>query len=165
MKVTIGIFKREEGVLDAAQAFQATNTGTGSLRIIVKNKESAPLLASQSSTPVEEVYEIREAQERGNGNNVPIIGAAPISTAAYSAGGLGIGTNSGGVVVNAYDPVLDQHQRTQDVLHAIGIPGRFVEECGDAIEQGHFLLVTQDESGAAAEELLLRSGAFNVIHE
>lgn len=165
MKVTIGIFKREEGVLDAAQAFQATNTGADSVRIIVKNKEAAPLLSSQSNTPVEEVYEIRQAQERGNESNVPVFGAAPITTGAYSAGGLGIGTNSGGVVVNAKDPVLDERQRTQDVLHAIGIPGRFVEECGDAIEQGHFLLVSQDESGAVAEELLLRSGAFNVIHE
>lgn len=165
MKVTIGFFKREEGVLDAAQAFQATSTSTGSLRIIVKSKEAAPLLSSQSNTPVEEVYEIRQTQERGNENNVPAFAAAPISTGAYSAGGLGVGTNPGGVIVNANDPVPDDRQRTQDVLHAIGIPGRFVEECGDAIERGYFLVVNQDGSGAEAEKLLLRSGAFNIIHE
>ena len=78
MTVTIGIFEKEESVLEAIKRFQAARTDKQSLRIVVKNKESAPLLAGQTDIPVDEVYDIREAQERGGDRVVSPIGAAPL---------------------------------------------------------------------------------------
>ncbi|WP_139991192.1 hypothetical protein [Paenibacillus paridis] len=164
MKVTIGIFEKEEGVLEAIQAFQSTTTGNHNLRIFVKNNEAAPILAAQSDVPVEEVYEIRDAQGQRGERIVPAIGAAPIATGGYVAGGLGVGA-SPGVVIGSTDPDVDERARTQDVLHDIGIPGRLVEVCGDAIEQGKILLLTETETEAEADVLLRRAGASNIILE
>ncbi|WP_054026126.1 hypothetical protein [Bacillus sp. FJAT-28004] len=162
MTVAIGIFEKEEGVLEAIKRFQATRTNEHNLRIVVKNKESAPLLAAETNTPIEEVYEIREAQELNNARVVTPIGVAPFAAGGYTPGSTGVNGNPAGIVAGAAE--LDQGLSNKDVLHDIGIPDKHTKECGEAIEQGRYLLVADTDSETAAEALLLQSGAYKVIY-
>ncbi|OBZ11280.1 MULTISPECIES: hypothetical protein [Bacillales] len=161
MTVTIGIFKKEESVLDAIKRFQANAWNDYNLRIVVKNKESAPILASQSDVPVEEVYEIREAQEPLIERAVPPVGAVPLAAGGYTAGSIGASGSPTGFVPIVNDP--DQYPSTHDVLHDIGIPAEHAKECGDAVELGRYLLIIETESAAEAETLLRQAGAANVV--
>jgi hypothetical protein len=162
MKVTIGIFNKEEGVLDAIKRFQANDWNEYNLRIVVKNKESAPILTSQSDVPVEEVYEIREAQEPLIERSVPPVGAVPLAAGGYTAGSIGASGSPAGFVPIVNDP--EEYQSTNDVLHDIGIPADHAKACGDAVEIGRYLLVIETESEAEAETLLRQAGATNVVY-
>lgn len=163
MTVTIGIFEKEESVLEAVRMFQAARTDKQSLQIVVKNKEAAPLLAGQTDIPVDEVYDIREAQERGGDRIVSAIGAAPLVSDGYVAGGAGVvGGNGAGIVVGTGD--LDHNTRTKNVLEDIGIQGKHAEMAGDSIEQGRFLLAADTDDEEEAKRLLIQAGAFDVIY-
>lgn len=161
--VTIGIFDKEEGVLEAIKRFQETRTNEHKLRIVVKNKESAALLAAETDTPIEEVSEIREAQElSGTGTVAPIGLAAPYATGGYVSGSTGVIGSPAGIISGAAD--LDHGTRTKDVLHDIGIPSKHAKECGEAIEQGRYLLVADTDSPKDDEALFFQTGAFNVVN-
>ncbi|MDQ8734931.1 hypothetical protein [Paenibacillus sp. LHD-38] len=163
MTVTIGIFEKEESVLEAIKMFQAAGTDKQSLQIVVKNKEAAPLLAGQTDIPVDEVYDIREAQERGGDRIVSPIGAAPLVSDGYVAGGAGVvGGNPTGIVTGTGD--LDHNTRTKNVLLDIGIQGKHAETAVDSIEQGRFLLAADTDDKEETKRLLIQAGAFDVIY-
>ncbi|WP_169087568.1 hypothetical protein [Paenibacillus sp. PL91] len=161
MTVTIGIFKKEEGVLEATKMFQTARTNDYNLRIVLKNKESAPILASQSDVPVEEVYEILEARGPLTDRVAPL-GAVPLAAGGYTAGSVGASGSPAGFVPVVSD--LDDHPGTNDVLHDIGIPEKHANECGDALEVGRYLLILETDSEEEAESLLRLAGATNVVY-
>jgi hypothetical protein len=165
MTVTIGIFKKEEGIMEAIKMFQTAQSQTNdyNLRIVVKNKESAPILAAQSDVPVEEVYEILEAREPLTDRVVPPIGAVPLAAGGYTAGSVGAsGGSPAGFVPVIND--LDDRPGTNDVLHDIGIPEKHAKECGDAVELGRYLFILETDSVEEAESLLRLAGATNVVY-
>ncbi|CAM4516560.1 hypothetical protein FHS16_003288 [Paenibacillus endophyticus] len=162
MTVTIGIFEKEENVLEAIRMLQAARTGKQNLQIIVKNKEAAPLLAGQTDIPVDEVYDIREAQERNGERVVAPLGAAPLAAGGYVAGGTGVvGGSPAGFVTGALD--ADNDTRTEDVLQGIGIPDKHAKTAGDAIEQGRYLLSADTDYEEETKALLIQAGAADVI--
>jgi hypothetical protein len=163
MTVTIGIFEKEESVLEAIKRFQAVRTDKQNLQIVVKNKEAAPLLSGQTDIPVDEIYDIREAQERGGDRFVSPIGAAPLVSGGYVAGGSGVvGASPTGFVAGTAD--LENDTRNENVLQDIGIQGRHAKTSGDAIEKGYFLLAADTDDEEVSKRLLIQSGALDVIY-
>ncbi|WP_138754991.1 general stress protein [Paenibacillus sinopodophylli] len=157
MTVTIGIFEKEEHVLEAIKLFQAAREDKQSLQIIVKNKEAAPQLSSQTSIPVDEVYDIREAGEP-NGERI----IAPLAAGGYVAGSAGVvGGSPAGIVTGAFD--LDNDTRTKNVLQSIGVPDKHADTAENAIEQGQYLLSTDTEFEEKAKALLIQAGAIDII--
>ncbi|NIK78974.1 hypothetical protein FHS15_004120 [Paenibacillus castaneae] len=159
MTVTIGIFQNEEKVLEAIKLFQAVHAHN-SLRIVVKNQESAPILTAQTDIPVEEMYEILDAQGRGG-----VIGVAPIGAGGYSAtGATGAGPAPGGIIVGGLK--RDDERATKGVMRDIGIPGDYAKECGEAVEAGRYLLITESEENTEveAEALFIQAGASDIFH-
>lgn len=163
MTTAIGVFDKEEGVLEAIKRFQAARTNRHNLRIVLKNKESAPLLVSDSSIPIEEVYEIREAQDVNQAGTITPLSAAPFAAGSgYTAGSTGLNGGPTGIAAGAVK--LDNEPDTKDVLHDIGIEDKFIEPCKEAIDQGYYLLVADTDNEAAAGALLLQSGAYKVLY-
>lgn len=164
MTMTIGIFHTEEKALEAIKLLRTVNGDDSGLRFVVKNQESAPILASQSDIPVEEVYEIRKAQERSGISGVAPIGVATpfASTGISETGVAGVGNGAGGIVVGGLQ--LEDESDHKKVMLNIGIPDSFAKECGEAVEAGRFLLITESdaENEATAEALLIQAGATDI---
>ncbi|WP_424766894.1 hypothetical protein [Paenibacillus sp. sgz302251] len=162
MTVTIGIFEKEEGVLEAIKRFQASETDNKGLRIVLNNKDAAPMLAAQTDIPVEEVYGILDAQESNDLSGRPPLEAAPLAAGGYSTINNGVRGEPVGIVANVFS--RNDGQRIKDVLREIGIPKNCAKECGEAVEEGRFLLIMEADPESEADSVLRQAGAVDVIH-
>ncbi len=160
MALTIGIFEKEEEVLRAIRLLREAGADQDEIRVVVGNSENAPILASRTDIRLEEIYAIQEARKRGEDADLPL-GVAPIAT-GYPVGNTTIGTGPAGVVLAGIDSGDDSG--SEEVLQAIGIPGKAAEQCGKAVESGHYLLIADVDSEINTRSLLSHAGAANVVN-
>lgn len=169
MAWTMGIFEREQQVLDAARRLREAGLGDASLRVIVKNEESAPLLSSQDEVPVEGVAGVRETRERQEreGNEWDGDGEAVVPAVAYLGTLQGSGTAGNTAPVAAYALTRDGDDDLEaaNVLRGMGIPDSAADACADALRGGKFVLTAEEDGEAVpAEELMRETGAIDVLH-
>ncbi|MFB9277697.1 hypothetical protein [Cohnella cellulosilytica] len=153
MTAIVGIFRQEDQVMEGIRQLREAGAESADIRVVVGNRESAPLLGSSSDVNLEELREIQATRRREHGDEW-VAGVAPLS--AYPAANMAAGNTGPGVIVAADD---DGSNDTGAVLAAIGIPDRFCERCADAIDNGHYLLVVDDGREIGAQRILNRAGA------
>jgi len=158
MTVHVGIFEQEDRVLDGIRSLREAGAEPEKIRVVVANREGAPLLASSQDVNLEEAYEVQAALSRESGDEwVP--GVAPIS--AYPMGNIisGNGTTPGAfIAANA----IGDGVGTEEALAAIGIPDRCRDRCADAIDNGRYLLLFDSEADIGADRILERAGAIGL---
>jgi hypothetical protein len=160
MTITMGIFEREEAVLEGVRLLREAGLKQSEIRIIVGNLEGAPLIASNADVPIEELNAIQETRRATEEGSLPL-GAVPLST-AYPAGNAVTGAGPGGGVV--FTGILDEDGPSRaEVLSDIGIPSSAIKSCGIAIESGHYILVA--DANSPNMEAALRSAGANIVAE
>ncbi|GIO11280.1 hypothetical protein J19TS2_08350 [Cohnella xylanilytica] len=169
MAWTMGIFEREQQVLDAARRLREAGLGDSRLRVIVKNEESAPLLSSQDAVPVEGIAGVRETRERQEreGHEWDGDGEAVVPAVAYLGTLQGFGTagNTAPVAAYALSNVGDDDLEAANVLRGMGVPDSAADACADALRGGKFVLTAEEDGEAAqAGELMRATGAVDVLH-
>ncbi|CAM4212181.1 hypothetical protein PAAL109150_15850 [Paenibacillus alkaliterrae] len=93
--------------------------------------------------------------------DIPPLGAAPFAAGSYQATGTGVGGGPTGFVAGAH--YSDEGPGTKGVLQDIGVPEKFAKECEEAVEAGHYLLISEVDSEDEAATLFLQAGASNVF--
>jgi hypothetical protein len=160
MAVAIGIFDKEEEVLEAIRLLREAGVDKEEIRLVVGNREGAPILASSGDVQIEELYEIQEARAHNGDDQVLPPGVTPIAT-GYTLGSTANGFAPAGVLMVRSG--WDDGPGSEEILRDIGIPNQETERCGKAVESGRFLLVADAESEINARTLLSHAGAAEVF--
>ncbi|MCD9025978.1 general stress protein [Cohnella silvisoli] len=161
MAVTVGIFNKEEEVLEAIRLLREAGVDKDEIRVVVGNREGAPILASNGDVHIEELYEIQETRELDGEDRIFPIGVAP-SVTGYPVGNTLMGIGTASVIVAGYDS--EDGLSSEEVLKDIGIPGEAAKKCGEAVESGSYLLVADADSEINASSLLKHAGASDIVH-
>lgn len=164
MTVNIGVFEKQEEVVEAIRLLREAGVDHDDIRVIVKNAENAPLIASNTDVPVEDLTGIQEAREHQPGPD----GTFPIGAAAVPAS-TGIGTGNpeglgGGFAVGAFHLLDDDRDHTERVLRDVGIPKHAADRCEEEVGAGRYLLLAETEEDTNASSLLRHAGASDVLH-
>lgn len=160
MTVNIGIYQKEEDVLEGVRLLREAGVDQGGIRIVVGNTENTPLITSNADVPIEELDAIQETRKESDQGIVPL-GAVPLAT-GYPIGNTSIISGPAGVAfagINANEGISNK-----ELLKEIGISSTVAEECGKAVDSGSFLLLADTDSDINIESLLRDAGASNVIH-
>lgn len=160
MAVTVGIYEKEDKALEAIRLLREAGAEEDDIRVVVGNREGAPMLASNGNIPIEELYEIQQVRSHDEDDTLPL-GVASIGT-GYPAGST---TMNPGPVAGVILAGVDSENRlnSEAVLRDIGIPSDAAEQCGKAIESGQFVLVVDVDSEINVQTLLRHAGASEVL--
>jgi len=161
MTVTIGIFDQEVQVLDAIRMLRDAGASAEELRVVVDNREGAPLIASEEGIHLEEVYEIRETLRDGRGDG-PVAWGGAVAAAGGPSGNLVFSNGAVGGAVAYPGADFEDGPGTEDVLREIGVPGRVSDRGAKAIDGGKYLLVADPSDDIEARSIMERAGAFDV---
>lgn len=160
MAVTIGIFDKEEEVRESIRLLREAGVDNDEIRVVVGNREGAPILASSGDIHIEELYEIQEARVHdGDDQDLPL-GVAPIAV-GYTMGNSANGFAPVGVIMARFG--WGDGHRSEEMLQDIGIPDQIAEKCSKAVESGRFLLMANADSEINTWTLLSHSGASDVF--
>ncbi|TJY42137.1 hypothetical protein E5161_08990 [Cohnella pontilimi] len=165
MSVNIGIFKKEADVVEAIRLLREAGVDHDDMRVIVKNAEAAPLIASVTDVPVEELAGLQDRTANhdvpGRAGGWPILVAAPVMN-----GGDGRPGNATGVAAAAglWGLERDNDDTGEGRLRDIGIPEHASERCGEEVEAGRILLYTEADEDTNADSILRHAGAAEVLH-
>ncbi|QJD84359.1 general stress protein [Cohnella herbarum] len=160
MTVTIGIFEQEEKVLEAIRFLRNAGVDANGIRVIVSNREGAPLLASNGEVNLEELYEIQET--RGDEEEVGLpLAAAPLAGGFPVGMGTSLGANPAGVIIAGYDS--ETGSGSEKTLREIGIPDDAAESCRRAVESGSYVLMAEASSEISLSALLSDAGAHETM--
>lgn len=157
MTVTIGIYEKEENVLEGIRLLREAGVDKGEIRIVVNNIEGAPILTSVADVPVEEIYAIQKARAEDEG---PLLGSVPYPT-GFPVGNASTTTGPVGIILPRIDS--DNGPSSMEVLSDIGIPSDSADRCGRAVEAGNYLLITESDSQTNVQSLLRHAGASDVV--
>jgi hypothetical protein len=160
MAVTIGIFDKEEEVTEAVRLLREAGVDKDEVRVVVGNREGAPILASSGDVHIEELYEIQETRV-GDGDDQSLPLGAATSAAGYTVGSTANGFAPAGVIMARFG--WDDGLRSEDVLQDIGISDQAAVKCSKAVESGRFLLVADSDSEINVKTLLSHAGAADVF--
>lgn len=154
----IGIFDREAGVLDAIRHLREAGAEPDDMRVIVNNREGAPLLSSNGDVRIEELYELQitrsEEADKSTYYAAPQTAALPLGVSATGVGPVGV------VLAGGFEGEVPG---SAELLREMGIAAAAASSCAEAIEKGAYVLVANTEAGINAGGLLSRSGANRVI--
>ncbi len=158
MAENIAIFEKESNVLDAIRLLREAGAEEDDLRVIVNNREGAPILASYHEIRIEELYEVRLTRGDESDKDALVTAAHnppfPIGASATGPGPVGV-VFAGGF---GYD-----EPGSEELLREMGIPAEAAERCAKAVEKGRYVLVSDTEQGINAKALLEQAGASDVI--
>jgi hypothetical protein len=159
--VTIGIYEKEENVLEGIRLLREAGVDRGEIRIVVSNREGAPLLTSNTDVPVDELYEIQKARVEEEKEEVPLLSSVPYMTGIPS----GITSTSAGPVGVILPPRSnsDEGPSSEEVLSDLGIPSKVADQCSRAVESGKYLLIADSDTQTNVQSLLRHAGASDVI--
>lgn len=160
MSVSIGIFEQEDKVLEAIRLLRNAGVETNEIRVIVSNREGAPLLASTGEVNLEELYEIEEARDDEEDVGLPLA-AAPLAGGFPVGMGTSFGANPAGVIITGYDSAAGSG--TEKTLREIGIPDHAAESCRRAVESGSYVLMADASSELNLSTLLSDAGAHETM--
>jgi hypothetical protein len=161
MAITIGIYDKEEKLLDGIRALMEAGAERVELRVVVNNTEGAPLIASRDDIQLEELYAIQDRRKGNDDEGFPAFGVIPVGV-GYSLGNSTIGAGPALVMSGALDSGSDEPS-SEVVLADLGIPSDAVDGCAKAVESGKYLLVADSESNKQYASILRNSGADEVI--
>lgn len=159
MTVNIGIFDKEESVLNAVRLMREAGAEEEDIRVIVNNREGAPQLASREDIRMEELYEIQESRNRdadGNRSEMLIPGVI-----GYPAGMSTIGPVPAAIVISGNS--VFEGPDSAEILGEMGIPGHAAKRCAEAIESGRYVLVADTDPDISSESLLDHAGAAEIV--
>ena|GEM_PF-1297123 len=180
MGVTIGIFEKEQHVLDAVELLRANGAHSDAVRVIVKNEENVPLLSASDAIQLEGIAEIRAARERfsgdGDGGTWDGEGAIPAAglfatpqlsgTGGYVGGVVPPGVVAPGIVTPA-GGLLDwdgDGPDTDSVLSDLGLPDGDADRLAEQVNEGRYLVVVDERPDDQASALLSQAGAVEVVN-
>ncbi|KIL36847.1 hypothetical protein SD71_05445 [Cohnella kolymensis] len=144
MSVIIGIFDKEERVMDAVRMLCEAGIEQEELRIILGNLEEAPLLSTQRDVPIEELNAIKTTGDRKGIDAVPAAAFPFASTFTGGNGQAGSGAAAAAFVQVTHDTYDDD--TTEAVLEDIRIPAQLAEIGDDAVKAGQYLLLCRSVS-------------------
>lgn len=154
----IAIFDHEAGVLDAIRLLREAGAEPDDIRVIVNNREGAPILSSEGDVRIEELYELQitrsEEADKSTYYPAPQTAALPLGVSATGPGPVGV------VLAGGFEGDVP---RSAELLREMGIPKAAASRCAKAIENGEYVVVTDTEAGINAEGLLRRAGAGSLI--
>jgi hypothetical protein len=159
MAVTIGIYDKEENVLEGIRLLREAGVDRGEIRIVVNNREGATLLTSNADVPVDELYEIQKVRVADEDKGL-LLGSVPYIT-GYPVGNASTSTGPVGILLPRLDP--DDGPSSEEVLIDLGIPNDVADRCGRAVESGKYLLIADADSQTNVQSLLRQAGACDVV--
>jgi hypothetical protein len=163
MTVNIGIFQKQEDVVEAIRLLREAGLDHDDIRVIVKNAENAPLIASNTDVLVEDLTGIQDARNQDSSAQ----GIAPLGLAGIPANtGMGTSTQNGypgALIMGAMDDDQEDADREQ-LLRDIGIPGHASERCEEEVGAGRYLVLTETGDDTNANSILRHAGAADVLH-
>lgn len=180
MGITIGIFEKEQHVLDAVELLRANGAHNDAVRVIVKNEENVPLLSASDAIQLEGIAGIRAARERFSGDRdgdawdgegtIPAAGllATPqlSGTGGYVGGVVPPGVVAPGIVTPA-GGLLDwdgDGPDTDSVLSDLGLPDGDADRLAEQVNEGRYLVVVGERPDDQASALLSQAGAVEVVN-
>ncbi|MFC5468640.1 hypothetical protein ACFPPD_07890 [Cohnella suwonensis] len=158
MAVTVGIYDKEEQVLEAIRLLREAGAEEDDLRVVVNNREGAPLLSADGHIRMEELYRIQATRER-EGDGAPIVAYAPLA-GGYPVGVPAIGSGPSGVVLTGLG--TGNAAGAKEVMLDIGVPANAAEKCARAVESGKYALVADVAEDISSETLIGHAGAIDV---
>ncbi len=161
MTMSIGVFERQEDVLEAIRGLQQSGMQDKNIRVVVKDAESAPLIAANADVPIEDVQDIEGTGYRMDASTVPPIAGVAGGSASLSEGA-NIGT-PGGVYIAAFG-IDDEHRDRKKLLQEVGIPNGIAKQCEEKIDAGCYLLLAESGEDALARTVIREAGATEVWH-
>jgi len=157
--IVVGIFDQESEVLEAMRSLREAGAAPEEIRVVVGNREGAPILASSPHVNLEELYDIQESRRREDDGDSFIEGA-PIAF-AYSSGNTNMGNGMPSAIA-AGNFFFEDEAGSEELLKDIGIPGRCTDLCAKAVENGQYLLVADTVSEIDAQSMMAKAGAIHV---
>jgi hypothetical protein len=166
MSVNIGIFDKEADVVEAIRLLREAGMDHDEMRVIVKNAETASLIASATDVPVEELAGVQGAETDDGLPDAGFAGRLPVLIAAPGNNQVGGTTSYGsGVAAAAGLFGLDGEDGHNDRwLRDIGIPGHASERCGEEVDAGRILLFAETDEDTNTDSILRHAGAADVLH-
>lgn len=162
MTWTIGIFEREQQVLDAARELRALAGESRSLIAVVDNEENVPLLSSQDEIPLEGVAGLQAAADESNGAFWPDEDRE-IPAVAYLNSVQGAGVNGQAAAFAAYALSESDEVSTTEGLVRLGLSSSAARTCAPSVEEGKLLLLADVASLEEAARLMRSFGASDVV--
>jgi|GEM_PF-3222865 len=161
MTMSIGVFERQEDVLEAIRELKGSGLEHKNIRVVVKDVESAPLIAANADVPIEDVKDIEDSGYRKDASAVAPIaglagGPATLSDGAYT----GI---PGGVYFTAFG-IGDERLDREKLLQEVGIPNAIAKQCEEKIDAGCYLLLAETGEDALTRTVIREAGATEVWH-
>ncbi|THF72845.1 hypothetical protein [Cohnella fermenti] len=158
MTWTIGIFEREQDVLDAAQALQERGGVERPPFAVVNNTENAPLLSARSDLRLEGLEGRGAIGEEGRPEGDEVI---PAAFFLGSVQGSGMNGQAGAIAAYSWDG--HDWPGTAEYLERLGITADASRQCAPQVEEGKLLLLAETESLEETAALLRSCGASDVV--
>ncbi|MBB6637876.1 general stress protein [Cohnella thailandensis] len=163
MTWTIGIFDREQQVLDAVNELQARGNNSRSLLAVVNNEENAPLLSSQDELRLEGIEGLKEASERWDGDDGLLDEGAAMPAAMYLGSVQGAGMNGQAGAFAAYSLADSDGLSTTRCLERLGLDESTARNCAPSVEEGKLLLLAETDSLEETARVMRSCGASDVL--
>ncbi|MEK0317125.1 hypothetical protein [Cohnella sp. 56] len=180
MGITIGIFDKEQQVLDAVELLRASGAHKDDVRVIVKNEENVPLLSASDAIQVEGIAGIRAAREHFSGRrdgdawdgdgDVPVAGVFAVPQLSGTGGFAGGVTNPGVAAPGLAVPgggllgLNGDGPHTDSLLADLGLSGGDTDRLAEAVNDGRYLVVVGERPDDQAGDLLSRAGALEIVN-
>ncbi|WP_239618495.1 general stress protein [Cohnella mopanensis] len=160
MSMVIGLFEQETKVLKAIRQLREAGADNDGIRVAVKNRESAPLLADDGNVRLEALDELREVRgnDRVEDDDAWVLASAPLG---FPVGNMTASGPTGVVLVAGYGS--EDEFGSEEALYNIGVPDEAAKRCAQAINLGHYVLLAETDIEGNVASLLNEAGA-NVIH-
>ncbi|MFC5406935.1 hypothetical protein [Cohnella soli] len=142
MAVIVGIYDNEEQVLEAIHSLREAGAAEDDLRVVVNNREGAPLLSANGHVRMEELYRIQEVRDDDD-VNTPFAASVPLGV-GYPVGLSAIGAGPTGAVLPSM--LLSDGSGSAEVLVEIGVPEDEAALCARAVQSGQYVLLREDAS-------------------
>jgi hypothetical protein len=146
--------------LEAIRQLREAGADINGIRIAVKNREGAPLIAEDGNIRLEALDELKEVRgnDRVKDDDARVLASAPLG---FPVGNMTAAGPNSVVLVSGYGS--EDELGSEEALHNIGVPGEAAERCAQAIRSGHFVLLAETDIEGNVASMLNQAGA-NVVN-
>lgn len=149
MAKKIGIFEKEQQVIDTIHALEQMGFEKAEMKIFAKDAQHSRRIEADTDIHVDEVQELAEtrAETTGNEGGIPLFGATALPVSGMSGVG---GWNAGPIAATSFlagDGLVGDEDGIYKSLQALGLDSKESSSCLDAIRSGSTIVVVEtDES-------------------
>ncbi|CAM4455822.1 general stress protein [Paenibacillus tarimensis] len=173
MAKTIGIFARQEQVIEAIQGLERAGYKPEEIKVLAKDHDGSRLVESETDVHVDELNDLTDARggrNDGIGGILPA-GAAPAAAAGGGGGytgGTGYASYNGAAYpagVLAFGSFANDDGGMKSALEDLGLDSKEAKVCRDAIRDGKFAVVAETDNsyGTNTDSVFRNHGASEVL--